>query len=206
MFTSFKYKNPNKFIFKNKKLVNNFKDLYRNISDPWNQHKNFKKEQIYFFLKHFIDLYTKKGKFNLLDVGAGTGPLKGILKKNVRYLGTDLHHLKIKDIIFDNIKIKNKKFTKKFDIIVCLKTIYYIGQQIDNVIKNFKEYLKKNGVLIISYNLKKKSFSNKYFTDIKLRKKLKKNFKELYTIEINRELFLSDSNEEKTTLFIFQKR
>ena len=41
MFKSFKYKNPNKFIFKNKKLINNFKDLYKNISDPWNQHKKF---------------------------------------------------------------------------------------------------------------------------------------------------------------------
>ena len=117
-----------------------------------------------------------------------------------------IYDLKIKNIIFDDIKIENKKFIKKFDIIVCLKTIYYIGQHIDNVIKNFKKYLKKNGVLIISYNLKKKSYSNKYFTDIKLRKKLKKEFKELYTIEINRELFLSDSNEEKTTLFIFKKK
>ena len=31
------------------------------------------------------------------------------------------------------------------------------------------------------------------------------NFTELYTIEINRELFLNDSNQEKTTLFIFKK-
>ena len=100
----------------------------------------------------------------------------------------------------------NKNFINLFDIIVCLKTIYYVSQQIDDVIRNFKKYLKKNGILIISYNLKKNSISNRYLTDIKLRKKLKKSFTELYTIEINRELYLSDVKEEKTTLLIFQKK
>lgn len=206
MFTDFKYKNPNKYIIKKKKFINNFEDLYRKIKDPWNQHKNFKNEQIHYFLKHFLDLYTKKGKFKLLDVGAGTGPLKRILKKNVKYLGADIHRLKIKDIIFDDIKVKNKKFLKKFDIIVCLKTIYYVGNKIDDVIKNFKSYLKKKGILIISYNLKKKSFSNKFFTDIILRKKLKRHFIEIYTIEINRELSNNDKEEEKTSLFIFKQK
>lgn len=206
MFINFKYKNPNKYIIKKNKFINNFEELYKNITDPWNQNKNFKKEQIHFFLKNFIDLYTQKGKFNLLDVGAGTGPLKKILKKNIKYLGTDLHRLRIKDIIFDDISLKNKNFINLFDIIVCLKTIYYVSQQIDDVIRNFKKYLKKNGILIISYNLKKNSISNRYLTDIKLRKKLKKSFTELYTIEINRELYLSDVKEEKTTLLIFQKK
>ena len=100
----------------------------------------------------------------------------------------------------------NKNFINLFDIIVCLKTIYYVGQKIDDVIRNFKKYLKKNGILVISYNLKRNSISNRYLTDIKLRKKLKKSFTELYTIEINRELYLSDVKEEKTTLLIFQKK
>lgn len=130
----------------------------------------------------------------------------GHLKKNIKYLGTDLHRLRIKDIIFDDITLINKNFINLFDIIVCLKVIYYMGRQIDDVIRNLKKYLKKNGILIISYNLKKNSISNKYFTDIKLRKKLKKSFIELYAIEINRELYLSDVKEEKQTLLIFQKK
>ena len=206
MFTNIKYKNPNKYIIKKNKFVNNFEELYKNITDPWLQHKNFTITPIHFFLKNFIDLYTQKGKFNLLDVGAGTGPLKKILKKNIKYLGTDLHRLRIKDIIFDDITLINKNFINLFDIIVCLKVIYYVGQQIDDVIRNFKKNLKKNGILILSYNLKKNSISNKYLTDIKLRKKLKKSFIELYTIEINRELYLSDVKEEKQTFLIFQKK
>ena len=56
----------------------------------------------------------------------------------------------------------------------------------------------------ISYNLKKNSFSNKFLTDLKLRLKLKKKFKEIYTIEINRSLYMS-KNKEKNTLFVFKK-
>jgi hypothetical protein len=72
-------------------------------------------------------------------------------------------------------------------------------------LKNLKNYLKKNGFLVISYNLKKNSFSNKYLNDIKLRYLLIKNFKEIYTIEINRQLYEKNSKYEKLTLFIFQK-
>ena len=87
-----------------------------------------------------------------------------------------------------------------------MKTIYYVSDNINNVINNVKKYLKKEGVLLISYNLKLNSFSNKYLTDLKLRKILmKKGLKELYTIEINRQFFLK-KNKEKMTFFVFQKR
>ena len=59
--------------------------------------------------------------------------------------------------------------------------------------------------MFINYNLKKNSFSNKYLTDLKLKKILKKNFKEILTIEINRELKEQNPNFEKTTIFIFKK-
>ncbi len=89
-------------------------------------------------------------------------------------------------------------------MIFCLRTIYYVADNIKTVIKNLKKYLKKNGLLIISYNLKKDSYSNKYLTDIKLRKILIKNFKEKFTIEINRERY-SKIKGEKVTIFIFNK-
>ena len=79
-----------------------------------------------------------------------------------------------------------------------------MSDNIDNEIKNLKKYLKKDGFIFISYNLKKNSFSNKFLTDLKLRLKLKKKFKEIYTIEINRSLYMS-KNKEKNTLFVFKK-
>ena len=69
---------------------------------------------------------------------------------------------------------------------------------------NFKKYLKKNGFIFISYNSKKNSYSNKFLTDLKLRSKLSKIFKEIYTVEINRNLY-ETKNKEKNTLFVFKK-
>ena len=89
-------------------------------------------------------------------------------------------------------------------MIFCLKTIYYLGDNINKILKNFKKYLKKEGLLIISYNLKKNSFSNKYLTDIKLRKLLLKEFKEVSTIEINREKMIN-KKAEKFSFFVFCK-
>ena len=92
----------------------------------------------------------------------------------------------------------------KFDFIFILKTIYYVGDEIDVVINNIFSYLKKSGILIISYNLKKNSYSNKFLTDIKLRLKLLKKLNELYTIEINR-IPYETKKKEKITVLIFKK-
>tara|TARA_B100001029_G_scaffold174581_1_gene174856 strand:- start:390 stop:1010 length:621 start_codon:yes stop_codon:yes gene_type:complete len=206
MFKNLKYKNPNKYLIKKDLFIRNFKKLYQKIDDPWNQHKNFFEEESVIILKSFIEKFSnKKKKFNLLDIGAGKGSLKKILKKNFSYYGTDIHNKKYKDIIYDDITKFNKKFKNKFDFIICLKTIYYVGDKIKIVLNNVQKYLKRNGFLIISYNLKRKSFSNKYLTDLKLRRMLKKKLIEVYTIEINRELSELNSKEEKTTLLIFKK-
>ena len=89
-------------------------------------------------------------------------------------------------------------------MIFCLKTIYYVSDDIKPVLNNFKKYLKKGGILIISYNLTKKSYSNKFLTDLKLKNLLNSYFKEVYTIEINREKFLN-KNGEKMSIFVFNK-
>ena len=206
MFKNLKYKNPNKYLIKKDLFIRNFEKLYQKIDDPWNQHSNFFEEESVIILKSFIEKFSnKKKKFNLLDIGAGKGSLKKILKKNFSYYGTDIHNKKYKDIIYDYITKFNKKFKNKFDFIICLKTIYYVGDKIKIVLNNVQKYLKRNGFLIISYNLKRKSFSNKYLTDLKLRRMLKKKLIEVYTIEINRELSELNSKEEKTTLLIFKK-
>jgi 2-polyprenyl-3-methyl-5-hydroxy-6-metoxy-1,4-benzoquinol methylase len=155
-------------------------------------------------VKSFINRFAKsKKRIRLLDIGAGSGSLKKIIDKKILYTGTDVH--KNKNVVYHNVTIFNKRFRNKFDFLICLKTIYYVGDKIYTVLKNLKSYVKKNGFIIISYNLKKNSFSNKYLTDLKLRHLLIKNFKEIFTIEINRELYEKNSKHEKLTLFIFQK-
>lgn len=200
------YKNPNKFLISNGKFIRNFELMYKKIRDPWNQKKDFFSGEQYLFLFSYINFLNNKFKKNknVLDVGAGSGQLKKMLNKNFKYLGTDIHKKKIKDVIYDDINVFNKSFSKKFHVIFCLKTIYYLGDNINKILKNFKKYLKKGGLLIISYNLKKNSFSNKYLTDIKLRKLLLKEFKEVSTIEINREKMIN-KKAEKFSFFVFCK-
>jgi|TARA_B110000483_G_C18128183_1_gene516530 2-polyprenyl-3-methyl-5-hydroxy-6-metoxy-1,4-benzoquinol methylase len=206
MFKNLIYKNPNHHIIKKNLFIRDFENLYKNIKDPWNQHENFLKEETVIFAREIIKNISKnKNELSLLDVGAGQGSLKKILKSNIKYLGTDIHKKKFKNVKFDDINIYNSSFKNKFDIIVCFKTIYYLADNIDIVINNFKDYLKKNGFIIISYNSKTSSYSNKFLTDLILRSKLVKIFKEIYTIEINRNLY-EQKNKEKDTLFVFKKK
>ena len=139
-----------------------------------------------------------------MDIGAGENFLKKKFFLNHNYVGTDIHTQKKKDILYDDVRIHNKKFVNKFDLIFILKTIYYVGDKIDIVIKNVFLYLKKKGVLIISYNLKKSSYSNKFLTDIKLRLKLLKKLSELFTVEVNR-IPYETKKKEKITILIFRK-
>ena len=206
IFKKKKYKNPNKYIIKNNRFIRDFEKLYKNIDDPWNQKSFFEfSEQFIFCISGLLNYLNKnKKKISVLDVGAGSGILKKYLNKNFQYLCTDIHKKKMKNVIFDDIKILNKSFINKYDLIFCLKTIYYVSDDIKLVLNNFKKYLKKNGLLVISYNLTKKSYSNKFLTDLKLRNLLNNHFKELFTIEINREKYLKNKGE-KMSIFVFNK-
>ena len=180
--------------------------MYKNINDPWDQKKNFEfSEQFIFCISGLLNRINKnKKKISVLDVGAGSGILKKYLNKNFKYTGTDIYKNKSKNVIFDDIRVLNNSFINKYDLIFCLKTIYYVSDDIKIVLHNFRKYLKKNGLLIISYNLKKNSYSNKFLTDLKLKNLLDNNFKELFTLEINREKYLKKDGE-KVSIFIFSK-
>ena len=201
-----KYKNPNKYIIHKNKYVRDFENLYKNIKDPWYQSKNFENDEQYIFLlSGLFNYFNKKKKCSILDIGAGDGIIKKYLNKNFKYTATDVHK-NFKNVVYDDINHLNKSFVNKFDVIFFLKTVIYVADNINVVARNIKKYLKKNGVVIISYSLKKNSFNNKNLTDLKLRKILKKiKLKEVYSIEINRELFLNE-NKEKMSFFIFQNK
>jgi len=199
----------NKYIIKKGKFIRNWERLHQKVHDPWNNKKDHKLH-IHFLIADALCKKFYKKKSSILDVGASSGYLKNYLKKykSFKYLGTDISKKATtnnKDVITDDIRIFNKNFEKKFDFIFILRTIYYVAPEIDKVLKNLKKYLKKNGILIISYNLKKNSFTNRYLTDVSLRKKLKKiKLVELYTVEVNREIMMNN-NGEKHSLFFFKK-
>ena len=95
MFKNLNYKNPNHFIIKNNSFIRDFENLYKNIKDPWNQHNNFLNEETVIFAREIIKKISKNSnKLSLLDVGAGQGSLKKILRSNIKYVGTDIHKKK----------------------------------------------------------------------------------------------------------------
>ena len=117
MFKNLNYKNPNNYIIKKNYFIRDFKNLYKNIKDPWNQHANFLNEETVIFTKETIKKISKKRKISLLDVGAGQGSLQKILGSNINYVGTDIHKKRFKNVKYDNINIFNPGFKNKFDII-----------------------------------------------------------------------------------------
>ena len=159
------YKNQNKYLIKKKKIIRDFKRLYFKIPDPWNQKKNFNIDETTLILEGYLNYFNSKfKKIKILDIGAGSGILKTKLNKKFIYIGTDIHFKKYRDVIFDDIKIFNKNFENRFNIIFCLKTIYYVADNINKVLLNFQN-IKKDGILIVSYNLK--NLLNKYLNDLK---------------------------------------
>lgn len=64
------------------------------------------------------------------------------------------------------------KFSNSFDLIYSSQTLYYLGPEIDEVIKNLLDYLKNSGVFCFVYNQSADSFSNQWLTHDLLRKKL----------------------------------
>ena len=45
-------------------------------------------------------------------------PKKSKFSKKFKYIGTDIHQKKFKNVIFDDITIYNKNFLKKFNVII----------------------------------------------------------------------------------------
>lgn len=197
--------NPNKYLISNDKFIRNFSKMYQKIKDPWDQKKNFSNDLSILLMTEYLKKILKnKKKINILDIGAGENYLKKKFFSKHNYVGTDIHKQKKKDIVFDDIRVFNKNFVKRFDMIFILKTIYYVGDKIDIVLKNINLYLKKKGILIITYNLKKNSYSNRYLDDIKLRSKLLKKFIEIFTVEVNR-IPYETNKKEKITIMIFKR-
>jgi 2-polyprenyl-3-methyl-5-hydroxy-6-metoxy-1,4-benzoquinol methylase len=134
----------NIYLIKQNKFLRDWEGLYRNIKDPWNQNQNFANDESIMIVKSFINRFAKsKKRIRLLDIGAGSGSLKKIIDKKILYTGTDVHKNKNKNVIYDNVTIFNKRFRNKFDFLICLKTIYYVGDKIYSVLKNLKSYIKK---------------------------------------------------------------
>ena len=103
---------------------------------------------------------TKK-EISILDAACGTGGLLSFLKQHgfSNLTGFDYSQYAIEfskernlDVSFGDLKnVDNFRKVKRYDVICCNDAFYFLDdQQIINALKNFKERLNPNGIILIN--------------------------------------------------------
>ena len=182
-----------------KKITLGSYSSYEWINDP--KHLIFSLSRYKFISKML------RGKKNVLEIGAGDG-------FKSRVVSTEVNKLDLSDVTLsskDQFKLSHinnnkyyihdftkKKFRKKYDAIYALDVIeHIIKKKCDRFIKNIKNSLKSNGVLIIGCpSLSSQKYASKYskklhincFDKDQLEKYLSKFFKNVFTFGMNDEV------------------
>tara|TARA_B100002051_G_scaffold275502_1_gene319787 strand:+ start:1205 stop:1912 length:708 start_codon:yes stop_codon:yes gene_type:complete len=91
-----------------------------------------------------------------------------LLEKNKKIFKNNFLH-------YDFNQFKKFRFKKKFDLIICLDTIYYVAD-LDNFFKEIKKCLKKNGLFVFQYIESQEiiNYDLKNYKNIKKLTKIKK--------------------------------
>lgn len=205
----------NKYIISSEEFVRDFEKMYQVIDDPWDQEKNHESdssiELSLFLMQQYINVDDIS---SILDVGCATGyhskKITDVFPA-ADYLGVDVSPTIVSKakkyessrIAFEenNIIEENKNYDNKFDLIFSSKTLYYVAPEIDVVIDNIKNYLKKSGYLFFVYNMTETAFTKKWLTYELLREKLlAKGFEEVAFFEVNR------FSEQVFAYGLFQKK
>jgi SAM-dependent methyltransferase len=215
--------NCNDFIIKEGKFVRDFEGMYQEIEDPWEQNELadshlFNGHALFHLGKIFPSIKQFDGNGSVLDAGCGFGNHAGILSSMVggKYVGVDISETAIekakeknkRELCFfevNNLTEHTLEFSNSFDLIYASQTLHYVGPEIDAVIKNLLDYLKKSGVFCFVYNQSADSFSNQWLTHDLLRKKLLDvGLLERSYFKIVRNVG-KDNREEDCAIGVFQK-
>ena len=110
-------------------------------------------------IKDLIKKYKKSDGNKLLDVGCGTGKHLECFLDDFSCMGIDINNemvevarTKFKDVIFEQKDMIDFNLKTEFDVILCLfSSIGYVKtySNLEKTMLNFKNHLKKGGVLII---------------------------------------------------------
>ena len=119
--------------------------------------KDYEKEA--YSIKDLIKKYKTSDGNKLLDVGCGTGKHLEYFKDDFSCMGIDINNEmvefakeNVKDVIFELGDMINFNLKTEFDVILCLfSSIGYVKtySNLEKAMLNFKNHLKKGGVLII---------------------------------------------------------
>jgi len=211
----------NEYIIKDGKFIRDFEAMYQNVLDPWNQKARHQESLLNNSTFWFLQDVIRMGKppRSILDIGCSEGYYaKNLLKiseyPQAMYVGTDVSSTVIQkaklstsvkekhrvSFYVDDIRILNKEFIGRFDLVFSSKTLYYVAPEIDLVLNHIDSYLVENGFFCFNINTTPDAFSNKWMTYEILRKKiLEKEYIEKIFVEINR------FGQETLVIGIYQK-
>lgn len=157
------------------KIKNNFEELYKNISDPWNQEIDNKYN---FYKKSRHDLVNiiknMKYKLDILEVGCGTGKSTNDLQDNLpnsKVSGCDISKTAVtiaKNKYINDffiLDIMNPIIEKKYDIVILSHIIWYYPYDIEKLLNNSRKIINDNGSLIIQQSFFMDKYQN-FFRDI----------------------------------------
>lgn len=205
----------NDYIVKNGQFLRNFEDMYKHVSDPWDQEKNYRNEYGPNLAIEALRIVMRKHQIKanrILDVGCASGYhaeyLLGLPCNE--YLGTDVSQEIVSkaakgftdpriEFKAEDIRVANPMHAGKFDIVFSAGTLYYVAPEIDAVIENIISYLTPAGVLAYVYNSSPQSFTNQWLDAERLRQKLTKTFAERVHFKIDLE------GNESVSVGVFQR-
>lgn len=158
--------------------------------------------------------FKKKNKPKILEIGCGYGAnIPFFLKKNFDYYGLDISHYAISALKKKFPILKKKLFVldiekenipkSKFDLVIDRGTfIHFKKKNNDQVIKKIKSCLRKNGTIISTYLISKKTTIDEDYKIFKIdnfysKKKILKVFKDWKILHLS---------EEKKTIFKPRKK
>ncbi len=214
----------NKFIIgKDGEFLRDFERMYRNVADPWNQHRDHDTDIAAFLGIQLLEFIVKSNRIpinSILDVGCADGyhakRLQNVFTEDAKkeYFGTDISSTVIKraksltvdcqcdcEFLVNDITKKHDAWENKFDIVFSSKTLYYVAPEIDVVIDNIKNYLSTNGVFCFIYNQSEGAYTSQWLTYETLREKLLAfGFNEHSFVEIDRH------SEEATAIGVYLKQ
>ncbi len=144
-------------------VIKQTKANYNLIASAFSSKREYLSNDILYFKKYIIP------KFSVLDLGCGNGRLVDILNPKTEYLGIDnsskllkIARQKYPKNQFKNQNILKLKLNKKFDIVFSLAVLHHLSEEYHlEFVRAVKQYLGKNGIIIISvWKLNKKQLES----------------------------------------------
>ncbi len=129
------------------------------ITGVWDDLRKIEQVPLYSILTGYFKFFKKGG--SILDVGCGEGVFLERLdpKSYSKYVGVDISQEAInragikknKNIFFIREDVYNFKTTETFDAIIFSEMLYYLDMnKILNFMNKYENYLKKDGIFIVS--------------------------------------------------------